>query len=123
MHQTWVIKCGMPFLSTHLTRHWTPGLTSAFMWNLVMTDNDLSEAILASPCSQTLEDIRIGGDEIGFVRLSESSTKGLVSRCPKLKRLGGVVEWKGVSDLNSLIHWLSRSGWNLSLDENFTFKH
>ena len=40
-----------------------------------MTDNDLSEAILASPCSQTLEDIRIGGDEIGFVRLSESSTK------------------------------------------------
>ena len=60
---------------TDLTRHWTPGLTSAFMWNLVMTDNDLSEAILTSPCSQTLQDIRIGGDEIGFVRLSESSTK------------------------------------------------
>ena len=60
---------------TDLTRHWTPRLTSAFMWNLVMTDNDLSEAILASPCSQTLQDIRIGGDEIGFVRLSESSTK------------------------------------------------
>ena len=60
---------------TDLTRHWTPGLTSAFMWNLVMTDTDLSEAILASPCSQTLQDIRIGGDEIGFVRLSESSTK------------------------------------------------
>ena len=64
------------------------------MWNLVITDPDMDWVVLPA-VRRTLKDVRIGGDEIGYVRLSEESVKRLIRECPCLSKIGGVVEWKG----------------------------
>ena len=84
-------------------------LTHLFMWNLVITDPDMDRVVLPA-VRRTLKDVRIGGDEIGYVRLSEESVKRLIRECPRLSKIGGVVEWKGEALFFSTLEvWMTQT--------------
>ena len=91
------------------------GLEKLFLWNMVVADHDLEEILADNPMT-FLQDIRIGCDEIGFIRLSEDSVLKLINVCKKLKCIGGICEWK-TRDLFTLLQkLLLEGGWRISLD-------
>ena len=86
-----------------------------FIWNMVVADSDLDEILIDNPLS-SLQDIRIGCDEIGFIRLSEDSVMKLITACKQLRCIGGICEWK-TRDLWALLQkLLFEGGWRISLD-------
>ena len=91
------------------------GLEKLFLWNMVIADHDLEEILVENPLT-FLQDIRIGCDEIGFIRLSEDSVLKLINACKNLMCIGGICEWK-TRDLFSLLQkLLIEGGWRISLD-------
>ena len=90
-------------------------LERLFLWNMVVADSDLDEILAENPLI-ALKDIRIGCDEIGFIRLTEDSVMKLINTCKMLRCIGGICEWK-TRDLWSLLQKLSfEGGWRISLD-------
>ena len=96
----------------------SPLLEKVFLWNLVITDQDFLHVIPTH--LKRVQDLRIGGDEIGYVRLSEDSVKTLLQSCPEIRTIGGVVEWKGIKDLTGLLREMFESDWRLRLDQTMT---
>ena len=91
------------------------GLEKLFLWNMVVADHDLDEILAENPL-KSLQDIRIGCDEIGFIRLTEDSVMKLINICKNLQCIGGICEWK-TRDLFTLLQkLLLEGGWRISLD-------
>ncbi|XP_059097046.1 uncharacterized protein LOC131891468 [Tigriopus californicus] len=92
-----------------------PQLEALFLWNVVVTDSDLSVILSKNPL-QELREFRIASSEIGFVRLTEESALRLIQSCPKLSVLGGICDWN-TSDLLTFLHKLLISGgWKMILE-------
>ncbi len=92
-----------------------PSLRSLYLWNVVVTDSDVSEVFSQNPLLH-LEELRISSSEIGFLRLTEVAAELVVRRCPRLHTIGGVCDW-GIRDLLTLLHdLLVRGGWRISLE-------
>lgn len=92
-----------------------PRLEDVFLWNVVITDADLSEILFKNPLKE-LREFRIASSEIGFVRLTEESALRLIQSCPKLSVLGGICDWN-TSDLLTFLHKLLLSGgWKMILE-------
>ena len=90
-------------------------LQRLFLWNMVVADHDLDEILIENPLTH-LQDIRIGCDEIGFIKLSEDSVLRLINACKELRCIGGICEWKTRDLFNLLQKLLLEGGWRISLD-------
>ena len=83
----------------------------------VITDHDVDD-ILNFNRLRKLQDIRIGCNEIGFVKLTDDSVMNLVKNCPNLKSIGGICDWKTRDLLTLLQKLMLEGGWKITLENH-----
>jgi len=107
------IAAGPPIWAS-LARSAVTTLETLRLWGVAASDADVSLVLADGPYPK-LCDFRVGSDDIGLVRLSESSMSALLSACPSLVAVGGVCDWAGVRDLYSMMKTMlaPKRGWKV----------
>ena len=93
-----------------------------YLWNIVINDDDIEDIMNFNPFRK-LQEIRIGASEIGFVRLTDDSVTRIIKKCPKVKSIGGICDWKTRDLLTLLQSLMLEGGWKITLENQPTVIH
>merc|ERR1719481_1437564 len=90
-------------------------LSRLTLHNVRMSEADLGDVVSAT--SSLLEEINISASSGTNIPLTEEAVLSLVTKCPKLRRIGGICGWN-IGDLPSLLENLvTRHTFRLRLDD------